>query len=63
MEVSSIIKRSSPAEQKIVRASVPQNFREQSEVKAAYEQVEKFPSSENHRFYADIYDFYQNNEC
>lgn len=47
----------------IPRQKPPKNFREQSEVKAAYEQVGKFPHHNVKSWYRDIYEFYQNNEC
>lgn len=47
----------------IQRASVPKHFREDSEVKAAYEQVGYTPNRNTKSWYRDIYEFYQNNEC
>lgn len=48
---------------KIVRAKPQKGFREQSEVKAAYEQVGWTPNRNTKSWYRDIYEFYQNNEC
>lgn len=48
---------------KIQRASTPKNFREESEVQAAYEQVGYTPNRNTKSWYRDIYEFYQNNEC
>ena len=48
---------------KISRSSPPKNFREESEIKAAYEQVGYTPDRNTKSWYRDIYEFYQNNEC
>lgn len=47
----------------IQRATPPEHFREESEVKAAYEQVGDTPYRNTKSWYRDIYEFYQNNEC
>ena len=47
----------------IHRAKVPAGFREQDEVKAAYEQVGNFPAHRKKDWYGGIYEFYQDNEC
>lgn len=47
----------------IPRCKPSKNFREENEVKAAYEQVGKFPHNNVKSWYRDIYEFYQNNEC
>lgn len=47
----------------IPRHKPPKHFREQDEVKAAYEQVGEFPHNNVKSWYRDIYEFYQNNEC
>lgn len=57
------IPRSSESEQRIVREKAPTNFREESEVKAAYEQIGDTPNRNTKSWYRDIYEFYQNNEC
>lgn len=46
----------------IKREKPVKNFREQSEVKAAYEQVGYTPDRSTKSWYRDIYEFYQNNE-
>lgn len=46
----------------IVRAKPQQGFREQSEIKAAYEQVGYTPNRNTKSWYRDIYEFYQQNE-
>jgi hypothetical protein len=57
------IARSSEKERTIQRASAPKNFRNESEVQAAYEQVGYTPNRNTKSWYRDIYEFYQNNEC
>ena len=47
----------------IKRKSPPKNFREDSEILAAYEQVGFNPERNSKSWYRDIYEFYQNNEC
>lgn len=47
----------------IPRQTPPTNFRGDSEVLSAYQQVGKFPHNDVRSWYRDIYDFYQNNEC
>lgn len=47
----------------IQRASPPKNFREENEVRAAFQQVGWNPRRNTKSWYRDIYDFYQNNEC
>lgn len=47
---------------KIKRATPPKNFREESEVQAAYAQVGDTPNRNTKSWYRDIYEFYQNNE-
>lgn len=47
----------------IQRFSPPTHFREEDEVRAAYEQVGYTPNRNTKSWYRDIYDFYQNNEC
>lgn len=47
----------------IQRLSLPIHFREEDEVRAAYEQVGYTPNRNTKSWYRDIYDFYQNNEC
>ena len=56
----SVIARSSV--RKIKRATPPKNFREESEVQAAYAQVDDTPNRNTKSWYRDIYEFYQNNE-
>jgi hypothetical protein len=46
----------------IQRAKYTKGFREQSEVKAAYEQVGWTPNRNTKSWYRDIYEFYQKNE-
>lgn len=46
----------------IKRAKYTKGFREQSEVKAAYEQVGWTPNRNTKSWYRDIYEFYQQNE-
>lgn len=46
----------------IKRADPPKNFREESEVQAAYAQVGDTPNRNTKSWYRDIYEFYQNNE-
>lgn len=58
----SVIPRSGAQNQKIVRSEPPQNIREESEVKAAYDQVGQPPNRNTKSWYRDIYEFYQNNE-
>lgn len=55
--------RASAKDRTIQRASAPEHFREESEVKAAYEQVGYTPNRHTKSWYRDIYEFYQNNEC
>lgn len=57
------IVRASGKDRTIQRAFVPKHFREESEVKAAYEQVGYTPNRNTKSWYRDIYEFYQNNEC
>lgn len=57
----SVISRSSVL--RINRASPPKNFREESEVQAAYAQVGDTPNRNTKSWYRDIYEFYQKNEC
>lgn len=57
------IVRASGKDRTIQRASAPTHFREESEVKAAYEQVGYTPDRNTKSWYRDIYEFYQNNEC
>ena len=47
----------------IHRATPPQNFREESEIQAAYAQIGYTPNHNTKSWYRDIYEFYQNNEC
>lgn len=47
----------------VVRANPPHNFRDESEVHAAYAQVGQTPNRNTKSWYRDIYEFYQNNEC
>lgn len=63
MEQKSVIPRASKSERSIIRKAVPLNFREESEIKAAYEQVGDTPNRSTKSWYRDIYEFYQNNEC
>ena len=58
---NSLITRSNVNE--ISRYSVTRNFREDSEVQSAYEQIGYSPNRNTKSWYRDIYDFYQNNEC
>lgn len=58
----SVIPRSPEKSRKIKRESAPVNFREPSEIKAAYEQVGETPNRNTKSWYRDIYEFYQNNE-
>lgn len=46
----------------IQRETPPENFREPSEVAAAYAQVGDTPNRNTKSWYRDIYEFYQNNE-
>ena len=48
---------------KIDRASPQKNFRQESEIRAAYAQIGYSPNRNTKSWYRDIYDFYQNNEC
>lgn len=57
----SVIVRSETKE--IKRLKPPKNFRSDSEVHAAYEQVGNTPDRNVRSWYRDIYEFYQNNEC
>lgn len=57
----SVIVRSETKE--IKRLKPPKNFRFDSEVHAAYEQVGNTPDRNVRSWYRDIYEFYQNNEC
>lgn len=57
------IVRASEKDRVIRRASSPKNFRDESEVQAAYEQVGDTPNRNTKSWYRDIYEFYQNNEC
>lgn len=59
----SVIERSPEKERKIVRANPQKGFRETNEIDAAYQQVGDTPNRNTKRWYGDIYDFYQNNEC
>lgn len=59
----SFIKRYSERSRKIVREKPKKGFRETNEIDAAYEQVGDTPNRNTKRWYGDIYDFYQNNEC
>ena len=61
--MESVIKRASLEEQKVVRAKVPDHFREENEAAAALKQVGYPPNRDTRSWYRDIYDFYQNNEC
>ena len=56
----SVIARSSV--RKVKRATPPKNFREESEVQAAYAQVGDTPNRNTKSSYSDIYEVYQNNE-
>lgn len=47
---------------RIPRLEPPQNFRNENEVQAAYEQVGWNPNRNTKSWYRDIYEFYQNNE-
>ena len=58
----SVIKRSPSDYRKIKRESPPKNFREESEVHAAYAQIGDTPNRNTKSWYRDIYEFYQNNE-
>lgn len=62
-ERTSEIVRASEKERVIQRATPPKNFREESEVQAAYAQVGDTPNRNTKSWYRDIYEFYQNNEC
>lgn len=61
--MESVIKRASLEEQKVVRAKIPDHFRDENETAAAYQQVGHSPNRNTRSWYRDIYDFYQNNEC
>lgn len=61
--MESVIKRASLEEQKVVRAKIPDHFRDENETAAAYQQVGDSPNRNTRSWYRDIYDFYQNNEC
>lgn len=62
-EFKNKIVRASEKDRVIRRTSPPKNFRGESEVQAAYEQVGDTPSRNTKSWYRDIYEFYQNNEC
>lgn len=62
MADKSVIPRASKTSQRIVRAEVGGNIREENEVHSAYVQVGKFPHNNVKSWYRDIYEFYQNNE-
>lgn len=59
---SSVITRSPKSERVILRHKEKSPFREQNEIKAAYEQVGQTPNRNTKSWYRDIYEFYQNNE-
>ena len=62
MEVKNKIIRASEKDRVIRRVSPPKNFRNESEVQSAYEQVGDTPNRNTKSWYRDIYEFYQNNE-
>lgn len=59
---TSNIRRASIKEMSIQRSSPQVHFRDESEVRSAYEQVGYSPNRNTKSWYRDIYEFYQNNE-
>lgn len=63
MKRKSLIPRSSLEHRKVTRLKPTEHFREEDEVKAAYDQIGDTPYRGTKSWYRDIYDYYQNNEC